>query len=397
MNKKLIAVAVAGALAAPLAALADVTIYGKVHMSLDYYLDSLSPSLADDDDDDDDESDSGLAVSSNFSRIGFRGSEDLGEDLKAIWQVEQEVDLDDGAGEWASRNSFLGLASGFGTVLVGRHDSPFKDVGRQVDIFGDTVGDIRALTDQAIEGVIVNPITGVASTVSVSPGWDERLNNIIAYISPDFAGLKFFGAYSADINANGTVPDNSDTDAWSASLTYQTGPIFAAVAYEQHDTVFLNVATGEVNDDSENAFRVAAGFTFDAFRVGGMWQRTDGFIRAGSDEQEKRDVFDIFGQFAFGATSIGLQWTWADSTDLQDPLTGRKLDDGAQLYSIGLFHNLSKRTQVYGMYSYMNNDDDSSFAIGGGGGHGEAYVGGIDNDGEVEDPSVFSVGVIHTF
>jgi predicted porin len=303
-------------------------------------------------------------------------------------------------------------------VIFGRHDSPFKDVGRKLDIFGDTIGDTRALTrlqpvSLNVLGVSVAdiPVSGGAGLV----GWDERLDNLIAYISPDFAGFKLFAAYSTDIQRETQTavvipgvlelspyrsflpaPDNNDADAWSASLTYETGPFFAAVAYEGHSFIVdqIDPVTGAIissDEEDEDGWRVGGGVTFGPAKVGAMWQHTStDFNPFEEDVDNDRDVWNVFGQFAFGATNIGLQWTRADESDLED--------DGANLYSLGLFHNLSKRTQVYAMYSYLDNDEDAFFALAGGGGHGDTYFPSFDNDDmEFEDVQAASVGVIHSF
>ena len=139
MNKKLLVVAVAAAVAAPVTAIADVTIYGKLHMSLDYVMSDNQAASGQDK--------NNLNVSSNSSRIGFKGSEDLGGGLKGIWQVEQSVNLDESGSQWATRNSFLGVSSGFGDLLLGRHDTPYKVIGRALRALGARAdragGDLR--------------------------------------------------------------------------------------------------------------------------------------------------------------------------------------------------------------------------------------------------------------
>ncbi|MFO7188649.1 MAG: porin, partial [Pseudomonadota bacterium] len=108
MKKKLLALAVAGALTAPLAAQAqNVQIYGVLQMSVDRV---------------DNGDDTGTSMKDNSSRIGFRGSEDLGGGLKAIFQLESAVQPDErGAdGGWTKRDSWVGLASStWGEIRVG--------------------------------------------------------------------------------------------------------------------------------------------------------------------------------------------------------------------------------------------------------------------------------------
>ena len=122
-NPICLALCLAGASAG---ALADATIYGTFNAALE----SVSATGAT----------AGSAsdvrqtqrVTSNTSKIGFKGQEDLGNGVKALWQVEQEVSIDDGGarkGAWAGRNSFVGLEGGFGKVLLGNHDSAYKMFG----------------------------------------------------------------------------------------------------------------------------------------------------------------------------------------------------------------------------------------------------------------------------
>jgi predicted porin len=310
---------------------------------------------------------------SNSSRIGFKGSEDLGEELKVIWQVESLVNLDEGGSQFATRNSFVGLAHGFGSLIFGRNDTPMKVLGRRLDLFDETVGDIRALT--ALNGVF-------------SPGFDTRLDNVIAYLSPDFAGLKLVTAYSADWQPDTTAsnPDNNDFQAFSHSLTYQNGPIFAGLAYEQHD-INTNLPGGT---QSEQATRVGLGLDVASFKFNGFYQRStsDFDVRA-----EGRDVWGLGAQYAFGATSLAAQYYWINEGDLGS-------DTGANQWAVGVFHNLSKRTRVYGAFAQVDNDDRADFALGGGGGHGDVYgpeISPTNPAGLGGDPNAFSVGIIHSF
>src|SRR5574340_529554 len=163
MKKSLIALAVAGAFAAPAVAATE---------NVESIPGDPNPRGTSD-----------LQFSSNASRIGFKGAEDLGGGLSAIWQIESGVSVDEGSGSWASRNTFLGLKGGFGTVLAGNHDTPLKPVGRAVDLFGDTMADSR------------NVLGG---------GSDMRAKNTVAYITPSFSGLTIAAAYTNDPKNEGT-------------------------------------------------------------------------------------------------------------------------------------------------------------------------------------------------
>ena len=119
MNKKLIAAAIGAAVVAAPAAFAEATVYGKIHT--DVRMNDSSVPNSDN-----------YTVNSNASRLGFKGSEDLGNGLKAIYQIEMQFNSDGGtaqvgtAGFSAQRNTFVGLSGDWGTAVVGKHDTPAK-------------------------------------------------------------------------------------------------------------------------------------------------------------------------------------------------------------------------------------------------------------------------------
>lgn len=133
MQKKLIALALASAFAAPaaFAATANVDVGGTMNFSVDY-LDSDNAING-----------GNLNVSSNSSNIFFKGSEDLGGGLKAIWQIQtyfsagktgnNDTAFGAAADGVSSGNTYVGLSGNFGTVLLGKHEAPAKLIGRSVD------------------------------------------------------------------------------------------------------------------------------------------------------------------------------------------------------------------------------------------------------------------------
>jgi predicted porin len=135
MNKKLIALAIAGATIAP-AALAQsanpVTLYGTLNIDFENVkaagaagagVNALSRNR----------------VSANSSNFGFRGTEDLGGGLKAFFQLEMgSVAIDVGGGNLAGRNSAVGLQGSAGTVLLGNWDTPYKSSTGSADAFYGT-------------------------------------------------------------------------------------------------------------------------------------------------------------------------------------------------------------------------------------------------------------------
>ncbi len=341
MNKKLITLAVAGTLAMPLAAQAEVTIYGKLHVSVENIDNDVGGA-----------DDSSTSVSSNSSRIGFKGSEDLGNGMKAIWQLEQEVNLTDKgkAKDWASRNSFVGLTGSFGTFLVGRHDSPYKAVRGKVDFFGDQIGDNR------------NVIAAVQSH-------DARLENALVYVTPAMNGLRAALGYSAD-TAGGSSDDN-DTDAYSLNVTYGNGPLWFGVAHQEINT------SAALDTDST---RLAGSYKFGDFKVAALWQSTE--LTNGNDV----DAWGVGGAYRMGNNTIKAQYYSLDDTDGTS-------NTGADMWAVGFDHTLSKRTSVYAAYAKAGNDAGQSIGVTGGG-HGDR---GIVSPVNGSDPNAFAVGLVHKF
>jgi predicted porin len=375
MNKKFLTAAIAAALIAPTAALAEVTVYGKLHMSLDYADTNTAVAAGAVG------NKANLGLSSNSSRIGFKGSEDLGGGMKAVWQIESRVDAEEGGsgdsyttGGLATRNTYLGLAGEFGTFLVGKHDTPLKMVGRKFDVFGDTMADTRNLLGNSKAG------GGVV-------GFDMRAPNVIAYITPNFSGFSAVLAYVTGAGNAGKDFDNNKFDAFSLNASYANGPLYVAGAYENHSKEIgqvLGTATG-AGKNSASAWRLGASFKFGDATVGGMWEQ----LEDADYVDAKRSAGTLFGTYSFGSETVKLAYTAAGKwekggTDVAN--------SDAALIAVGLDHKLSKRTKAYVQYAAMTNENGASYTIGGGG-FGDK-LGGV---AAGKDPSAFSVGLIHKF
>ena len=343
MKKSLIALAVAGVVVAPaaFAATSNVDVYGKLHVTVSVVGDAA-----------DEVSD--LQVSSNASRIGLKGSEDLGGGMKAIWQVESSVDLDEQSGTLGGRNSFVGLSGGFGTALIGNHDTPLKMVGRTVDLFGDTQGDSR------------NVLGG---------GADMRAKNVIAYISPTFSGFSVIGAYSNDIANAGSCcsspwgsekyPDQDNMSVWNVTGQYQNGPIYAGISYAAGD--------GLEDYGFDSHLRLAGSYAFGDAKVVAEYDKGDA-TSGGNDV----DGWMVGGSYAMGPITLKANYATAEEDNVSD--------DWHQ-WNIGADYALSKRTTAYAMYTK------------GQGVHLNSGAGGSDwiwADAS-DDVSAFAVGVVHNF
>jgi len=316
MKKSLIALAVAGVVSAPaFAATSNVDIYGVMNIAIQ----------------DTDASNVDMDVVDNVSRIGFKGSEDLGGGLKAVWQIEQGINsatADQTAfGGRGLRNTFVGLAGSFGTAVIGRHDTPYKMATGKYDIFGDTIADYNGGA-----GSGAAPLGGVSL---IDANHDARASNAIAYISPNFSGVTLAAAVVTSMDQF----NSGDTmDAISIAAMYGNGPLTVDVAYQDVDVL------------NSTAWKVGAGYAFGDTKVGFVYEDIDNGSAAADRDSWLLNVAHTMGPIVlkavYGQADVGA----ADH----------------DLWALGADYNLSKRTSAYLVYGNGDNDttDVSGWNIG---------------------------------
>lgn len=367
MNKKLLMAAVGAALAATpmLAAQAATTLYGHMHMSLDSA---------------DNGSNSYGYVSSNSSRIGVKGDEDVGSGYKAIYQVESGAfAADSGTGGLGGtlRNTYVGFAtSSWGAVKIGRYDTPFKDLGRKLDNFNEEVGDMR------------NLLSGSGTTQSL---YDARVSNMIRYESPDImgSGVTVNVLHTDNDGTEGPAPQGTGKPLTSLGVNWTSGPIFIGGAWQERKfnegsstgplvTTIQGAGFGTVvaQNDHDEAWRLAGSYNWDAFTFGLLWQQLKDI--AGSDL--KQDAWAAMASYKMGNNLFKFQYLMAD--DFSGSTTGTSLgttsNTGGSLWALGVDHMFSKSTLVYVNYAEANNDDNTAAysVMSGNGGHGETLLPG---------------------
>ncbi len=204
MNKKLVALAVAGAFALPLAAqaqTANVTLYGRANVDLEFVRGAQPASISQGIPAGDNPT--VVRVASNTSRIGVRGQESLGGGLLAVFQMESNVSWDTGnssSSGLASRESYVGLQGSWGKVTMGKFLMPQDDV-------------------HAVFGNVPTLLTSILSTADVwaqgnlskaAGGFDARTGNNVRYDSPNLNGFTAAVQYSTQ-SATGGFNDGSGT------------------------------------------------------------------------------------------------------------------------------------------------------------------------------------------
>jgi predicted porin len=171
-----------------------------------------------------------LAVDSQNSYLGFRGERKLGSTgLKGLWQIEQSIEIDTGTdATFSSRNSFLGLGGGFGTVKLGHMDTIYKEYGAVVGMFGITSGNFVSPS---------NVLSRIGIGTSSAGRFHERAANTIQYQSPEFSGIQFGAQYSPDETKN-DVGNTLNRELWSFGVKYEAGPLYVSLQHELHKDFF---------------------------------------------------------------------------------------------------------------------------------------------------------------
>lgn len=389
MNKRLLATAVTTAISAPAALAGDVSIYGEAHVATSMYSSDMIAAS---------NTGEGWDLSTHESHIGFKGSEDLGNGLKAIWQMELLMEITDtdaaqnngDPGATTYRNSFVGLASPWGTLLAGRHDTPLNIATADLDIFSETIADYNANgADDALTGAgNMTAFTPAAAVTSVPMlagqglGFvDITADNAIAYVSPTWKGLTLIGAIvqpGMDTTAVGTDADGF-AEAYSVAGLYSNGPFFATVAYEKINESYVEemIATAAaalplLGDDER--WRAGLGYTANGIHVGFVYEDQEHPL-VGVDASR----WQVSGSYAFGNNVIKAMYGEHDvdvSNAGATALTtaGVTLPDGTAItalyggydvaqWAIGLDHNFSERTLAYVVYTDVDVDQGLQPAV----------------------------------
>ncbi len=310
-------------------------------------------------------------LSSNSSRLGFRGAEDLGGGLKAVFQIESSVNADAGGGTFAGRDTFVGLQGGWGKIRLGLMDDPFKGMGGYTDRF---------------KGTGIQDDGNIAVLGGGNSGFARRQKNSLRYDTPDIRGFKGAIQYGME-----TEEATDGKTSVTMAAHYAGGPFKAGIAYGSH----RNFTVGR----TDKGYRVGAKYDFGTFDIGAGMSRLDyevaggnivhnfytistGIKLAGGVLNLKYGVSpDNKGSAANGSTS---------GTGGDGSLLFKGADSGAKLYTIGYEYNLSKRTQLYTYYTRITNDANANYRFGTNGLN-------IAQAGAGASPSGFVIGMVHDF
>lgn len=325
MQKKLIALAVAGLVAAPAMAQSNVTIYGVA--------DAYFGFGSDDNDDISAINSGGLAG----SRIGFKGSEDLGNGLKAVFTLEQGYAIDTGKASPSvgdsvfSRQAWVGLQGSFGTVSLGRQYAP-----------GYFVADYDALLSSAISP---QSTLSVLYGMTITPNSPARWDSSVKYTG-SFDAVNVQAIYSMGKN-EALASGVSDDDKYGLSAAYANGPVNVGVIY--HNVGYSS------KDQSE--WLIGASYDFGMAKVAGSYQAASNI---GGTANADSKLWNLGVIVPVGGGNVHLAYAKLDEDGTSvDPFS----------YTLAYTYPFSKRTTAYAGYQKLDydtatKDDKDLFVVG---------------------------------
>jgi predicted porin len=329
-----------------------VTLYGKVYVTFESISANGGTAAQND------ATKNRARVQDQASRLGVRGTEDLGGGLKAVFQLETAFRPDSNNSTFAARNSGVGLQGNWGTVMMGRWDTPFKMATGNLDPFGDvTIGGFTgAMNDQA--------------------NFDRRDQNVVQYWSPSWSGVQF----KAMIQANENKTASNDPKDYGASIEYRGGPLYLMYAYEKHRDQVGATATAGAKEDGH---ALGGTYAFGALRVGLLAEKFK--------KTNRKDQKAWMGNLVWTTGNHQLIYQYSQMKDGAANTAGTVQPDCNENV-FGWQYNFSKRTFFLAQYVQIKNDNTASNCGSNSFANGSTFpiAGG-------QDPKGISVGISHVF
>lgn len=348
MQKKIIALAVAGLASTAAFAQSNVTIYGSVDAGYAYRWDAENKTTGQ-------HSRSSLDTGASAgNRLGFKGVEDLGNGLKAVFLLEQGFSFDGGndknaqGGRTYGRQAYVGLTGGFGTAIAGRLYTPYWTLTSGTDPFAaGTVGQMRNVfsSGAGVDGLL-DP---------------ARVDNAVAYVSPSFGGFDVTVAYANAVSVSDApnqeaAGDNSKNNTVYALLAkYSAGPVMAGFNVHR---IAVGSTTANTTAKSVDNYTLAGTFDAKVVKLHAMAQYNVVDSTAVQGDFTGSNYM-LGATVPLGKFALKTSVTYSDfNGDANSSLKGT-----ATQYAFGADYALSKRTNLYSAYSLIDSSSARAATI----------------------------------
>jgi len=367
MDKKILSTVMAAALAAPMAVMADTTVFGLLSTSID----AVDVQGGTDD----------INMNSTTSSIGFKGKEDLGNGLKAMFKIDFQYDTTErnrasggtpggSVNSITDRDQWVGLGADWGSIKFGTISTGYKSTGAMIDPLYRTSAQARGL--------------GLQSALHEGAGEDGqgRMTNHVRYDTPNMNGFKGVIDYSFDSK------DATDSnDAYAFTGIYKNGPVLGFASY---------ITSNNGGDDY--AWKIGGSYAVsDEFKVFGQYEGDGGLIsqaeKAGTAKLTAQnatgdglDIWHLGGAYSTGNNTLYFAYGQGDDSTY----SGTANSSDYSTWTLAAVHSFSKRTNVYGGFNRRSCDGNSGTTC--------SAVGSISglgaNGGDID---VFTLGMTHKF
>lgn len=284
-------------------------------------------------------------VQSNASRFGLKGSEGLGDNLAAIWQLEVQIDPANGNGTPfnGTRNSHVGLKGNLGTVFVGSWDTPYKLAHNKIELFDNaSIFSATNLIGRTGADALVTAAGAPPVTTNKNVNYNTRQSSVLQYWSPDMNGFQGMIAYSPD---SGQTTTQNKTKL-SLSGTYENNMLYAALAYESRP----DQTTAAMDD---HATRLVGAYKFGGGLIGMAYERLSVGTAAATTESQSN--LEVAGNYRLGNSNLGAFY-------VKNGNLGARANTGADMYTLRYGYNFSKHTELYGAYTRLSNDASANYS-----------------------------------
>ena len=289
-------------------------------------------------------------------------SEDLGDGLKAIYQLEVQADLNGNSntGFNGTRNSNVGLNGNFGTAFMGIWDTPYKVSHNKLELFDNTT---FASAINVLGRMGNGVVTTVAAPAPADINFNNRLKNSVQYWTPSFNGFQAKLAYGTDNVSTATVAPAVGTNQTVISLSadYDDEMFYAAYGYETFKDTTASTNKAGAGNKADGSRLVGAYKFAPESLIGVTYERlstTTGVTTA------TRTAWELMGKYTMGTSTFGASYVKAGNNGTL--VAGAVVPSGATQISLRYGYNFSKRSEAYAMYTALSNDVNANYNLSGG-------------------------------